>query len=78
MIRYSAQTISYKDISSVKKVLKSNNLTQGPKVPEFEKFLNIPKVNFVAFNSTSSVLLAACAALKLKKRIIFGHLQTRM
>ena len=39
MIRYSAQTISDNDISSVKKVLKSNNLTQGPKVPEFEKNL---------------------------------------
>ena len=37
MIRYSAQTINNKDINSIKKVLKSDNLTQGPKVPEFEK-----------------------------------------
>ncbi len=70
MIRYSAQTINNKDISSIKKVLKSNNLTQGPKVPEFEKRITkYTKSKFcLAFNSASSALLAACSALKLKKK----------
>ena len=37
MISYSKQSISEKDIGEVKKVLKSDYLTQGPKVPIFEE-----------------------------------------
>ena len=39
MLRYSRQTISKKDIEGVASVLRSDFLTQGPKVPEFEKKL---------------------------------------
>ena len=37
MIPFSKQSINKKDIASVIKVLKSDFLTQGPKVLEFEK-----------------------------------------
>ena len=39
MITYSKQTIDNNDILQVSKVLKSDFLTQGPKVPIFEKNL---------------------------------------
>ena len=34
---YGKQSINYSDIKSVEKVLKSNFITQGPKISEFEK-----------------------------------------
>ena len=37
IIPYSKQSISKEDIRSVVKVLRSDFLTQGPKVSEFEK-----------------------------------------
>ena len=39
MIPYGRQNISNADIKAVIDVLKSNFLTQGPMVPEFEKAL---------------------------------------
>ena len=48
MIPYSRQSISKKDISSVTKVLKSNFLTKGPLVKEFEK--KIKHKNFIFSN----------------------------
>ncbi|MDG1138709.1 MAG: aminotransferase class I/II-fold pyridoxal phosphate-dependent enzyme [Opitutales bacterium] len=39
IIPYSKQSISADDIQAVKRVLKSDFLTQGPKVPEFERAL---------------------------------------
>lgn len=39
MIPYSRQSISRSDISAVKRILKSEYLTQGPVVPKFEKML---------------------------------------
>jgi dTDP-4-amino-4,6-dideoxygalactose transaminase len=39
MIPYGRQSINNKDIQEVVKVLKSDFLTQGPKIPEFEKSL---------------------------------------
>ena len=36
-IPYGKQTITEKDINNINEVLKSEFLTQGPKVPEFEK-----------------------------------------
>ena len=39
MINYGKQYIDYKDIRAVTKVLKSNWLTQGPKIEKFEKAL---------------------------------------
>ena len=36
MIRYSEQHIDHEDISKVVKTLKSDFITTGPKIPEFE------------------------------------------
>ena len=66
---YSRQQILRQDISAVNKVLKSNYLTQGPVVKEFEKKIS-KKVNVkyaVAVNSATSALHIACLALGLKK-----------
>jgi UDP-4-amino-4,6-dideoxy-N-acetyl-beta-L-altrosamine transaminase len=69
MIPYGKQSISKSDIEAVKKVLKSDFITQGPKVPEFEKKVK----NFVgskyafAMNSATSSLHIACLAIGLKK-----------
>jgi len=72
-LRYSTQTITKKDITSVRKVLKSDFLTQGPKTNEFEKKIKIlvrSKYSLVV-NSGSSALLLACKALSLKEGGIF-------
>lgn len=66
---YSRQQILKQDISAVNKVLKSNYLTQGPVVKEFEKKIS-KKVNVkyaVAVNSATSALHISCLALGLKK-----------
>ena len=64
-IHYAFQNIDQSDIDSVIEVLKSKNLTQGPKIEEFEKAV-ANKVNVthaVAVNSASSALHLACLAL---------------
>lgn len=65
MIPYGKQDISQSDIDSVVEVLKSNFLTQGPKVPLFEQSLtNYTGANFaLAMNSATSALHVACLAL---------------
>ena len=72
MIPYSRQSISKKDILEVNKVLRSDFLTQGRKVGEFEKLVSkISKAKFgVAANSASSALHLGCLALGLKKNDI--------
>lgn len=67
-IPYGRQSISNKDIDAVVKVLKSDFLTQGPKVPEFEdKVLSaVGAKKAVAVNSATSALHLACLALGLK------------
>lgn len=68
-IAYGKHFISKSDISAVNKVLKSDKLTQGPLVNEFEKKL-LKKVNAkfgVAVNSATSALHIACMSLGLKK-----------
>ena len=67
MIPYGRQNITQADIDSVIDVLRSDFLTQGPKVPEFEKKLtDFAKVNYaVAVNSATSALHIACLALEL-------------
>lgn len=69
MIPYSRQLIDEKDIKTVIKALKSDLVTTGPKVPEFEKKIkNFLGVKYcVAVNSATSALHLACLALKLKK-----------
>jgi len=67
MIPYGRQDITQDDIDAVIKVLKSDFLTQGPVVPDFEnKIANHVGVDHsVAFNSATSALHAACLALDL-------------
>jgi UDP-4-amino-4,6-dideoxy-N-acetyl-beta-L-altrosamine transaminase len=72
MLRYSRQTISKKDIEGVTSVLRSDFLTQGPKVPEFEKkIIKYTSARYcAAVNSASSALYIACKVLKLKNNDI--------
>jgi UDP-4-amino-4,6-dideoxy-N-acetyl-beta-L-altrosamine transaminase len=65
MIPYGKQELSDDDISAVVEVLKSDFITQGPKVPEFEKAIAQQcQANFaIATNSATSALHVACLAL---------------
>ncbi len=69
---YSKQNIDRSDINAVFSVLKSNYLTQGDKVPKFEKYLSkYTGAKYVsAVNSATSGLFLACKALGLKKNDI--------
>ena len=69
IIPYAKQSISKNDIRSVIKVLKSDFITQGPKIVEFENLVKkYVKVNYaVAVNSATSALHIACLAIGLKK-----------
>lgn len=66
-IPYGKQDISEEDIAAVVSVLRSDYLTQGPKVPEFENALvNYCGSNYaIAVNSATSALHIACMALGL-------------
>lgn len=65
MIPYGLQDISQDDIDAVIEVLRSDLLTQGPKVPEFEQrvadYCGVSHA--VAVNSATSALHIACMAL---------------
>jgi len=65
MIPYGKQHISQHDIDAVVDVLKSDRLTQGPKVPEFEQAIaQYCHAKFgIAVNSATSALHIACLAL---------------
>jgi len=69
MIPYGRQNISDSDIEAVVSVLKSDYLTQGPVVPEFEKKIcEYTKASYaVAVNSGTSALHVACLSLGLGK-----------
>ena len=69
MIPYSKQYIDKNDIENVKKILKSNFLTQGPTVEKFENVVKQKcKAKFAtAVNSATSALHLSCLALDLKK-----------
>ncbi|MDA9943684.1 UDP-4-amino-4,6-dideoxy-N-acetyl-beta-L-altrosamine transaminase [Paracoccaceae bacterium] len=68
MIPYGRQNISEDDIDSVVQVLRSDFLTQGPRVGEFEKAVaaKIRAKHAIAMNSATSALHASCAALGLE------------
>lgn len=68
-IPYSRQTISLDDIKAVSETLKSDYLTQGPRIEEFEKALaDYTGAKFaVVFNSGTSALHGAYFALGLEK-----------
>jgi UDP-4-amino-4,6-dideoxy-N-acetyl-beta-L-altrosamine transaminase len=67
MIPYGKQDISQADIDAVLEVLKSDFLTQGPKVPEFEAKVasQVGAKHALAVNSATSALHIACLALGL-------------
>mgnify|MGYP000190427914 CR=1 FL=1 len=67
MIPYGKQDISQADIDAVVDVLKSGFLTQGPKVPLFERSLKeyTSTQHALAVNSATSALHIACLALGL-------------
>jgi UDP-4-amino-4,6-dideoxy-N-acetyl-beta-L-altrosamine transaminase len=67
LIPYGRQKLDQEDIDAVIETLKSSFLTQGPKVPAFEKAIcNYIGSQFsLAFNSATSALHAACLALDL-------------
>lgn len=69
MISYSKQNILNQDIEAVKKVLKSDFITQGPVITKFEKKVsNYCGVRYAkAMNSATSALHVACMSLGLKK-----------
>jgi len=68
-IPYGRQDISEEDINAVVGVLKSDFLTQGPYVPQFEQAIAgyVGVKHAVAVNSATSALHIACLALGLKK-----------
>lgn len=67
LIPYGRQEVDEQDVASVVNILKSDWLTQGPKVQEFEdKLVNYLNVHYaVAVNSATSALHIACKALGL-------------
>jgi UDP-4-amino-4,6-dideoxy-N-acetyl-beta-L-altrosamine transaminase len=69
MIPYGKQDINSDDIKAVINVLKSDFLTQGPKVPAFEQYVAeyAGAIHGCAVNSATSALHIACLALDLGK-----------
>ena len=69
MIPYGRQDITEDDIAAVEKVLKSDYLTQGSALPEFENSIcKYTQANYaVGVNSGTSALHLACRALGLNK-----------
>jgi UDP-4-amino-4,6-dideoxy-N-acetyl-beta-L-altrosamine transaminase len=69
MIPYGRQSISEADIAAVIQVLKSDYLTQGPAVPQFENAIAqyCGVKHAVAVNSATSALHIACLALGVGK-----------
>jgi UDP-4-amino-4,6-dideoxy-N-acetyl-beta-L-altrosamine transaminase len=69
MIPYGRQDISEEDIDAVVSVLRSDYLTQGPCVPQFENLVAeyCSAEHAVAVNSATSALHIACLALGLGK-----------
>ncbi len=67
MIPYGRQDITQDDLDAVRDVLTSDFLTQGPRVPEFEKVVAeaAQAAHGVAANSATSALHIACMALDL-------------
>jgi len=68
-IPYARQYVDSKDIKAVIDVLRSDYITQGPRIGEFEKKVaDYCEVKYaVAFNSGTSALHAACFAAGIKK-----------
>jgi UDP-4-amino-4,6-dideoxy-N-acetyl-beta-L-altrosamine transaminase len=69
MIPYGRQEIDSEDVEAVLKTLRSDWLTQGPSVPEFERLISnyCQAKHAIATNSATSALHIACLALGVKK-----------
>lgn len=69
MIPYGKQAITQSDIDAVVDVLKSDFLTQGPRVPLFEKKVakKVGAKHALAVNSATSALHIACMSLELAR-----------
>lgn len=67
MIPYGRQEVTEEDIDAVVEVLRSDFLTQGPKVPAFEKVIGgkVGAKHGIAVNSATSALHIACLSLGL-------------
>jgi UDP-4-amino-4,6-dideoxy-N-acetyl-beta-L-altrosamine transaminase len=67
LLPYGRHTITEDDIAAVTEVLRSDFLTQGPKVPEFEHAVafKVGAAHGIATNSATSALHIACLALDL-------------
>lgn len=67
MIRYGQQDITQADIDAVIDALKSDNLTQGPRIQDFERGVMVKTGarHALAVNSATSALHIACLALGL-------------
>lgn len=67
MIPYGRQDITQADLEAVQEILRSDYLTQGPTVPQFERQVAslVGAKHAVAMNSATSALHAACLALGL-------------
>ncbi len=70
LIPYGRQSINKSDIKSVNKVLKSDFITQGPKIDEFEKKVAhyVGSKYAVAVSSASAGLHLSCLAYNLNKK----------
>ena len=68
MIPYGRQNITDDDLTAVLETLRSDYLTQGPRIPEFEKAVSdmVEAKYCVAVNSATSALHISCLALELK------------
>lgn len=71
-IYYSKPYLDNSDLECLRSVFKSNFLTQGPKIPEFEKKISqfVKSRYSIAFNSATSALHASCFSLGFKKNDI--------
>ena len=71
-IYYSKPYLDNSDLNCLKTVFKSNFLTQGPKINEFEKKISsfVNAKYSTGFNSATSALHAACYSLGFRKKDI--------
>ena len=78
MIPYSRQYINKKDIDSVKKVLKSDFLTQGNVLKKFENKVSktVNSKYSIAISNATAGLHLSCLSLNLVLAIFFGPFPT--
>ena len=75
VIPYGRQDITDEDIAAVTAVLRSDWLTQGPNIEQFEAAVAAycGAAHAIAVNSATSALHIACLALGLGPGVVDGH-----